>query len=1064
MNQPALPLRLLIAALPGGLALALALLAGGALAQPALDARTQQPENSALALPAPPPSLEQWRAAIPSDASVATLERLLAQEHSRHAQLRQTIESLTTQITNAIAQPDPGNGAIDSLRQRLQNTPPAATADAASAPAAARQQQPQPEITARALEPETASERQNQLETQLQAARHALALIPPRIAWLSQRIAQLERQRLQQQSGAMNALAAQYAKEGDGDAATPLAALARRNAVLAGQLLDNTEQLALQRQQQAMDEQRREQITAILRDAQTRLTLSGNNAAIGQWLWQQRLALPSIRSLQLRRTNMQQQLSQLRLYQYTLSDWQQASENAAAPAPSDATELARWNGANAQQHSLLEQMIPLVARRVSTFEQSDRTLAALIERGDALRALMDRELLRVPTHTAINLEWLQSLGATARALGSGVQPVAMAHALCSDIQSRAALYLCLALIVLLLFRLRLRAATRLKTLAEYTRHAAQDRFAYTSEALGWSILLALPWPATAWLTGALLGGLNAGRVNDIEALGATLTAISGPGMALALLRALIRPDGIAGAHLHWLAARLARLRHTCRLVCLIVLPAGFLAWWALFREVDQATGVYARLAILFIALGMGATAHWLLRRERPWPDISERAFAALRLLAPAAFLAVAALVSTGYVYAGMQLLISLLRSALVVALVQIAFDLIARWMLLRERSMLGRQRASAAPGRPEVADLEAGEQRKADDDAMELVSVSAQSHRLLRMLRLALLLAGLAWAWQSVLPAFMQLDALVLWHFTGQDAAGNAAVGAVTAADLALGVLLLAITFSLSRNVPGLIELLFSQRLPVSASTRYTVSTLARYGIVIVGALMACALLGLRWSQLQWLAAALTVGLGFGLQEIFANFVSGLILLVERPFRVGDTITINSVSGIVTRIRTRATVVQDWDNKEVIIPNKTFITGQVVNWTLSDDITRLVIPLGVACGSPIERVHALLVQAAREQEGVLPEPPPRSWFMAFGNSTLNFELRVFVCGPGARLAVQNELLARIARLFAAEGIELPPPQMDIHIREWPAQTPTMPGGVPDQTAAPDKPAPPPPAN
>ncbi len=119
----------------------------------------------------------------------------------------------------------------------------------------------------------------------------------------------------------------------------------------------------------------------------------------------------------------------------------------------------------------------------------------------------------------------------------------------------------------------------------------------------------------------------------------------------------------------------------------------------------------------------------------------------------------------------------------------------------------------------------------------------------------------------------------------------------------------------------------------------------------ITGTVVGLQFLGMRWSQLQWMAAALTVGLGFGLQEIFANFVSGLILLFERPFRVGDVISVGDLTGRVTRIRTRATTILDFDNREIVVPNKNFITGQLLNWTLSDTTTRISIKVGVAYGT-----------------------------------------------------------------------------------------------------------------
>src|SRR5690606_6405533 len=149
----------------------------------------------------------------------------------------------------------------------------------------------------------------------------------------------------------------------------------------------------------------------------------------------------------------------------------------------------------------------------------------------------------------------------------------------------------------------------------------------------------------------------------------------------------------------------------------------------------------------------------------------------------------------------------------------------------------------------------------------------------------------------------------------------------------------------------------------------------------------------LRWSELQWLVAALTLGLGFGLQEVVANFVSGLIMLFERPVRVGDTITIGEYSGTVARIRTRATTIIDWDNREVVVPNKNFITERLINWTLSDTLTRTVLHVGVSHDADIDLVIATLRRIADAHPQVLREPEPSVLFLKLGDSALNFELR-----------------------------------------------------------------------
>ncbi|HDL3362401.1 TPA: mechanosensitive ion channel, partial [Mannheimia haemolytica] len=144
---------------------------------------------------------------------------------------------------------------------------------------------------------------------------------------------------------------------------------------------------------------------------------------------------------------------------------------------------------------------------------------------------------------------------------------------------------------------------------------------------------------------------------------------------------------------------------------------------------------------------------------------------------------------------------------------------------------------------------------------------------------------------------------------------------------------------------------------------------------------------GMSWSKLQWLLTALSVGLGFGMQEIFANFVSGIIILFERPMRIGDTITIGTYSGTVSKIRIRATTLVDFDGKEVIVPNKAFVTERLVNWALSSTATRIIVQVGVAYGSDLELVKRLLLQVAEENPKVLKDPQPRAYFLTFGAST-----------------------------------------------------------------------------
>jgi small-conductance mechanosensitive channel len=184
----------------------------------------------------------------------------------------------------------------------------------------------------------------------------------------------------------------------------------------------------------------------------------------------------------------------------------------------------------------------------------------------------------------------------------------------------------------------------------------------------------------------------------------------------------------------------------------------------------------------------------------------------------------------------------------------------------------------------------------------------------------------------------------------------------------------------------------------------------------------------------RWLVAALGVGLGFGLQEIVANFFSGIIILFEQPVRIGDTVTVGELSGTVSKFRIRATTITDWDNKEIIVPNKMLITERLINWTLTDPITRVIVKVGIAYGSDTAKAHDVMPEVAKSNPMVLDAPEPTVYFLGFGDSALEFEVRVFVRELGHRLPIMHELHMAIDNALRENGFEIPFPQRYIHIR------------------------------
>jgi len=335
--------------------------------------------------------------------------------------------------------------------------------------------------------------------------------------------------------------------------------------------------------------------------------------------------------------------------------------------------------------------------------------------------------------------------------------------------------------------------------------------------------------------------------------------------------------------------------------------------------------------------------------------------------------------------------------------------------------------------------------------------IDSSERQTLTLLNLALIL-GLAFVlfelWSSLLPATRILDEWVLWRYT--ETLGNETVTLqVTFADLLIAMIGFAVMWVAARNLPGLLELALQRTSRLDAGSKYALVTLLRYAIFTIGSVLILGELGMPWSKLQWLLAALSVGLGFGLQEIVANFVSGLIILFERPVRVGDQVTIGNETGTVQRLTIRATVIEDFDRREILVPNKKLITEQVTNWTLSNSLSRIFVTIGVAYGTDPEHVEALLLEAVKATPGVLSDPAPSVVFARFGESSLDFEVRAIVADVNQRLSILGRLNHEIDRIFKANGIEIPFPQRDLHIRDiaWPAAA-----AVPAAQGAPQPPA------
>ncbi|MCB2002414.1 MAG: mechanosensitive ion channel [Burkholderiaceae bacterium] len=226
---------------------------------------------------------------------------------------------------------------------------------------------------------------------------------------------------------------------------------------------------------------------------------------------------------------------------------------------------------------------------------------------------------------------------------------------------------------------------------------------------------------------------------------------------------------------------------------------------------------------------------------------------------------------------------------------------------------------------------------------------------------------------------------------------------------------------------------LLQPRLDLGA--RQAVGTLARYLVLLIGLLAIVQTAGIDLTTFNVLAGAVGIGVGFGLQNVVSNFIAGVIIMFERPIKIGDRIVVDEVEGNVVEIGARGTTVLGNDNIAVIVPNSKFITENVINWKYNDDKVRFRIPVSVAYGSDARQVERLLLELAAADADVLADPPPAVRFMAFGDDGLQFELRAWSASLVDRKGrLISQLNFAIYERFQREGIEFPFPQRDLHLK------------------------------
>ena len=606
-------------------------------------------------------------------------------------------------------------------------------------------------------------------------------------------------------------------------------------------------------------------------------------------------------------------------------------------------------------------------------------------------------------------------------------------------------YACVAALLMLLhFIGSPRLRSRYATLAERARHQFMSSVRPTMTALVLTVVRSVPIPVTLWMFGKMFQSAADGSSAAVSAGYTTLSeafvVAAAAMLPFELFRQTFRQDGLAVAHFGMDANAVVPLRRHLRWV--IILGTPLVLIWGLTgggrdtpASLTLGRSVFAAGALMVMvttwrlfAAGGGFLQSTIRHNPDGWLARTRYFWMGGLLAVP---LIMAGLNLIGYVHASHQLSACLYGTFAAGWCMMIAWGLTRRMVRRAHHRLLIRKREAAAAA--EAHSAMGASLGASIEDETPVLEISSQNHRVITVafLLVAWVLASMIWS--PVLPAIELLNSITLWSTETAD--GD--LRPITLANVLMTIPVVVLVVVAVRNLPGLIESVFLERLPLANAARYAIVSLSTYVIAAVGVTYASYRLGLRWESIQWLVAALGVGLGFGLQEIFANFVSGLILLFEQPLRVGDVVTLGDTTGVVSRIRIRATTVTKWDRQELIIPNKDLITGRLVNWTLSDTTNRVMIEVGVAYGTDTDRACEILRQILDEHPSVTDDPPPLVTFEGFGDSTLNLVVRCFLTSLDVRLVTIHELHTAINRQFNQHDIEIAFPQRDLHLRTVP---------------------------
>ncbi len=1008
---------------------------------------------------------------IPSDASPADIEQDLADQRDRLAKAEKALQDAKQEAARRVARrrsskahatgPRPSVGSRGGAGGAPAPGQAAQVVQAQNALNRATRQSIEAELESLAAELPTYDATANALQLEQTLAEKQVAQSRTDLEKLEQTAADRRKQEARRQAQHAQQTAAAQVHPALGEIAETNLKLARLRTGPEGKPQEGLNARiarATSRAQEVDDEL--QELSDVKADLQEKLSIDGISSYLGPLLLEERSNLPSTADL---RREIAQRQDEIALVRFHLTDVRQqlrALDNLddeidaltarLSPDISDEKKQEILNTGRKlleQQRNLLGDVRDDYSAYFNRLNNLNAKQQELVANTTALEKTLDQHLLWTSTASNLGPADVQPGYSAARWMLDAQNWREVWLDLRDSVQRNPA-QLALPLLMIIAVVLRWPLARRLRLLGETVSRDPQAPYGYTWWALAVTILRTMVWPAVFLILGWwLYSNLLAGHFTRTVGIG-LLTM----GLALApatFLQQMLRRGGLSEAHFHSQSSAVRRIRAHLRGTVMLLAPIVFVVAvldWDGTPEWQNSLG-RALFVVGMVAAGV------LIDRMFRMPENKTAGAAqstptrwqqAQHILAVAAPLALAALAFAGYYPTALGLTLHVYETICLFIGLSVFQGMALRWLrLVRGRFALSRVEES----QPDADETETGAEGEPAEPQIDLATVNQQTRQLLRGCLVLILTVGAWLIWVDVLPVTSWLDQ-PMWSAAQQVMRtvenGNAGQAVqeitefrvITVGHLLLAVLIGVATYVAARNIPGLLQVSIPQSVPLDEGARFALITVIRYVLMAVGVTIAFGTIGIGWSHIQWLVAALSVGIGFGLQELVANFICGLIMLFERPVRVGDTVTVDDITGTVTRIKMRATTIRSWDQQEYLVPNKELITGRVLNWTLTDKTNRITIEVGVSYSSDPHQVRRLLFDIVRRNRHVLADPAPLITFESFGDSSLNFTVRVYLQGLDKRLPTIHELHSEILERFRKEGIEISFPQRDLNVRKF----------------------------